>query len=296
MELTSIKNIKELLEKYRAKPSKGMGQNFLVHQLTLNKIIEAGQVNSGDTILEIGPGIGTLTRELAKHAKQVIAIEKDGMMVEILKETLLHFKNVNVINGDILKMNFQIPNPKSQINPNAQLPKKYKIVANIPYYLTSPLIRMFLETKNQPELMVLMLQKEVAQRICAVPPNMSILAVSVQFYATAKVMFSVGKEKFWPSPKIDSAIIKITPHKTDLPVPAELFFQIVKAGFSHPRKQLANNFYQILGGKSASAKSSGVTKEEIIAWLSKNNLKPSQRAETLTIQDWVNLTKSYQQF
>ena len=296
MELTSIKNIKELLEKYRAKPSKGMGQNFLVHQLTLNKIIEAGQVNSGDTILEIGPGIGTLTRELAKHAKQVIAIEKDGMMVEILKETLLHFKNVNVINGDILKMNFQIPNPKSQINPNTQLPKKYKIVANIPYYLTSPLIRMFLETKNQPELMVLMLQKEVAQRICAVPPNMSILAVSVQFYATAKVMFSVGKEKFWPSPKIDSAIIKITPHKTDLPVPAELFFQIVKAGFSHPRKQLANNFYQILGGKSASAKSSGVTKEEIIAWLSKNNLKPSQRAETLTIQDWVNLTKSYQQF
>lgn len=270
MELTSIKNIKDLLEKYRAKPSKGMGQNFLVHQLTLEKIIEAGQVNSADTVLEIGPGIGSLTQELAKHAKQVIAVEKDGMMVQILKETLKDYKNVTVIEGDVL-------------NDDIKLPADYKLIANLPYYITSPVIRKFLEIKNQPEIMVLMVQKEVAQRICAKAGDMSILAVSVQFYATAKSMFTVTKEKFWPSPKIDSAIIKITPNKTEPPVPPELFFTIVKAGFSHPRKQLANNFSIALKKNKA----------EVELWLSKNNLQPNQRAETLTVEDWVNLTKSY---
>ncbi|MSU54712.1 MAG: ribosomal RNA small subunit methyltransferase A [Candidatus Staskawiczbacteria bacterium] len=271
MDLTSIKNVKDLLEKYGAKPSKGLGQNFLVHGLTLAKIIEAGQVNSSDTVLEIGPGIGTLTRELAKHAKQVIAIEKDSMMVKILKETLKDCPNVKVIHGDALTHNYSL------------LTTNYKLVANLPYYIASPVIRKFLETSHRPEQMVLMVQKEVAQRICANPPDMSILAISVQFYATAKVMFSVNKEKFWPSPKIDSAIIKIAPHNAGLTVPAELFFTIVKAGFSHPRKQLANNFSMTLK----------ISREDVETWLSKNNLQPNQRAETLSIQNWIDLVSSF---
>lgn len=271
MDLTSTKTIKELLEKYQTKPSKTMGQNFLIHQLTLIKIVEAAQLNSGDTVLEVGPGIGTLTQELAKHAKKVIAIEKDKKMVEILKETLKDYKNVEVVQSDALTHNL----PHRQAS--------YKVVANLPYYITSPVIRKFLETDHQPECMVLMVQKEVAQRICAKPPNMSILAVSVQFYATAKIISYVTKEKFWPSPNVDSAIIQIIPFNRPEKISPEKFFQVVKAGFLHPRKQLANNF-------SVALKKD---REEITTWLLKNNIQPNQRAETLNIQDWINLTNSY---
>ncbi len=309
MDLTSPKTIKELLAKHSTKPLKGLGQNFLIDQATLKKIVEAADLKPTDTILEVGPGIGTLTQALAPLAKTVLAIEKDKNMVEILKETLAHFKNINVIHGDILKMKPQIPIANDQLTKNiviaskakqsnTQLPKKYKIVANIPYYLTSPLIRMFLESGNPPESMVLMVQKEVAQRICAKPPHMSILAVSVQFYAKAEIISYVGKEKFWPSPKVDSAIIKITPYsnsslrsaapagvalwQSNNPAFVEKFFQIVKAGFSHPRKQLANNFSVILKKD----------RKEVEVWLSKNDIKSNQRAETLSIQNWINLTNS----
>ena len=197
MELTSPKNIKEILAKYETKASKGLGQNFLIDKNILNKILEAADLKSDDTVLEVGPGLGTLTQELAKKAKRVIAVEKDETMIEILKETLAEYKNVEVINEDILKYDLQIAD--------------YKLVANIPYYLTSPLIRKFLESKNPPKEIVLMMQKEVAQRICAKPGDMSLLAVSVQFYADAKIISIVSKNCFYPAPKIDSAIIKITP-------------------------------------------------------------------------------------
>ncbi|MBI3631488.1 MAG: 16S rRNA (adenine(1518)-N(6)/adenine(1519)-N(6))-dimethyltransferase [Candidatus Staskawiczbacteria bacterium] len=293
MDLSSSKTIKELLAKYETKPSKGMGQNFLVNKSVLKKITESADLKSKDTVLEIGPGIGTLTAELANVVKKVIAVEKDRYMCQILKETLKDYKNIKIINDDILKIeNYKI--------------KNYKVVANIPYYLTSPLIRKFLETKYPPEFMMLMVQKEVAQRICANPPSpptnfvehethkkikkthdpklvggkMSILAVSVQFYATAKIISYVKKENFWPKPKIDSAIIKITPHKNIPPLSAELFFKIVKAGFSQPRKQLGNNLAKILK----------LDKQKINLWLSKNKIEPAQRAETLSVDDWINLT------
>ena len=287
MDLTFTPNIRELLAKYNTKPLKGLGQNFLIHSLTIKKIVEAAQINDNDTVLEIGPGIGTLTQALAQKAKKVIAIEKDGIMVEILKETLKNYPNVEVIQGDALS-------PVIARHPQMawQSSAPYKVVANLPYYITSPIIRLFLEMPNPPECLVLMVQKEVAQRICATPPNMSILAASVQFYAEAKIITQVTKEKFWPSPNIDSAVIKIIPHSSSSlrdataarqsSVSPDKFFQVVKAGFSHPRKQLANNF-------SVSFKKN---REEIAQWLQKNNLKPEQRAETLTIQDWINLTNS----
>lgn len=270
MELTSPKVIKELLSKYRTKSSRGLGQNFLIHSLTLKKVIETAELNSNDTILEIGPGLGTLTQELARVAKKVIAIEKDWAMVKMLQETLKGNKNVEVIQGDIL------------LTTNYSLPTQYKIVANIPYYLTSPLIRKFLESENPPKCMVLMVQKEVAQRICATPPNMSILSASVQFYANAEIISYVTKDKFWPSPKVDSAIIKITPFERPGKISPEKFFRVVKAGFSHPRKQLVNNLSVALKKE----------REEVVVWLSKNNIGQKQRAETLSIQDWINLTKS----
>ncbi len=337
MDLTSPKTIRELLLKYQTKPNKTLGQNFLVHAPTLAKIIEAADIQPTDTILEIGPGIGTLTQELAKKAKRVVAVEKDRAMMEILKDTLRDCKNVEIIQGDVLEIlenielsslrgaekgvgeigyfpvkensamsgaNGHVRNrgflrseerattgqskstnentwSKTPLNDELVLPTDYKVVANIPYYLTSPLIRKFLESNNPPEIMVLMIQKEVAERICAKPPRMSILAVSVQIYADAKIISKVSKECFWPAPKIDSAIIKIIPRDSaSISAPfRDTFFKVVKAGFSHPRKQLGNNF------RTAFKK----PETEINAWLKKNNITPSQRAQTLTIQDWVNL-------
>jgi len=274
MNLFSPEEIKNLLSKYKTRPLKGLGQNFLIDKNVLEKIIEAADIKPTDNILEVGPGIGTLTQELAKNAEQVIAIEKDETMVKILKETLKDFNNIEVINIDILKT-------------ENLFDKKYKVIANIPYYLTSPLIRKFLEDKNPPVEMVLMLQKEVAERICSKPPNMSLLAVSVQFYADVKIVSVVSKNCFWPAPKIDSAIIKIIPHEKHN-VDADLFFKIVKAGFIQPRKQLVNNLTSL-----NSLNSVKLTKDKISEWLLKNNLKPNQRAETLSVEDWINLTKSF---
>ncbi|MEK7664115.1 MAG: 16S rRNA (adenine(1518)-N(6)/adenine(1519)-N(6))-dimethyltransferase RsmA [Patescibacteria group bacterium] len=277
MNLLSPKTIKEVLLEHNVRPSKIMGQNFLINQKVLEKTIENAELSKNDTVLEVGPGIGTLTKELAKKVRKVVAIEKDKKMVEILNETLKDYKNVEIIQGDVLKFD-----PKRYtLN---SIP--YKVVANIPYYLTSPLIRKFLEEKSPPTDIVLMVQKEVAQRICAKPPNMSLLAVSVQIYANPKIISYVKKECFWPSPKVDSAIIKITPFQQINKglTPVNLFFRIVKAGFSHPRKQLANNLSKILKKD----------RRVVELWLSQNNIEPEQRAETLIISDWKNLSRTYQ--
>lgn len=277
MDLTSKKIIKELLSKYNCLPSKRLGQNFLTNKLTLDKIIEATELNQKDTVLEIGPGMGTLTKELSALSEKVIAVEKDKKMAEILKETLADCKNVEVINEDALKFN-----PKKY----GLASVKYKMVANLPYYAASPIIRMFLEAKNPPEFMVIMIQKEVAQRICGRPPSMSLLAASVQFYAEPKIVSHVSKNCFWPAPKVDSAIIKIAPQNTAdrEQINADLFFKIVKAGFSHPRKQLAGNL-------SNSLKKD---KKSVDLWLLENNIDPSRRAETLVVSDWKRLAASFQ--
>lgn len=278
MELTSPSKIKELLTKYETRPSKGLGQNFLIDKKVLEKIIDSANIKPNDIVLEVGPGIGTLTQELAKKAKQVIAVEKDETMCKILADVLpvLNVKNVQVVNEDILRF--------EQLEQLKQL-EHYKVVANIPYYLTSPLIRKFLEAENQPEEIILMVQKEVAQRICSRPPDMNLLAVSVQFYAEPKIISYVSKNCFWPAPKIDSAIIKIIPHKK-YNIKPDLFFEVVKAGFSHPRKQLVNNLTSLKSSNGVE-----LTKAKISEWLLQNNLKPNQRAETLDISDWINLTK-----
>lgn len=277
MNLASKKAIQNLLKKYQVRPSKRLGQNFLIDKRVITKLIGAANLKPKNIILEIGPGIGNLTQKLAKKVKKVIAVEKDQKMVEILKETLKDYENVEIIKGDILKLDPRTYNLK---------PKIYKVVGNLPFYLTAPVIRKFLETVEvKPRQMTLVVQKEVGQRICARTPDMSILAVSVQFYAKPEIIGYISKKSFWPSPKVDSAILQIAPLiSTDRKsINADLFFKIVKAGFSQPRKQLINNLSRGLK----------FNREEVKDWLLKNNIQPNQRAETLTIGDWISLTKNF---
>ncbi|TSC56871.1 MAG: hypothetical protein Greene071421_381 [Parcubacteria group bacterium Greene0714_21] len=276
MNLFSLKTIKLLLETYGARPQKRLGQNFLTDRKVLAKILLASDLSPQDTVVEVGPGLGVLTKALAEKAKKVIAVEKDPRMVEILTEELKNFSNVDVVHGDILKLD-----TKYQI-----LNTKYKVVANLPYYITSPVIRKFLEAPHKPKLMVLMVQKEVAQRICTNPPDMSLLAVAVQFYAKPKILSYVSKTSFWPIPKVDSAILKITPITADINADARGFFKIVKAGFKQPRKQLLNNL----------ANGLGVKKEIIVQWLENNHIKPNQRAETLGVETWIRLAKNMKKY
>ncbi|HEX9722057.1 MAG TPA: 16S rRNA (adenine(1518)-N(6)/adenine(1519)-N(6))-dimethyltransferase RsmA [Candidatus Paceibacterota bacterium] len=277
-----LSTTKKALSRYGIKPSRGLGQNFLVDKHVIKKLIAASEVTLKDVVLEIGPGAGALTQELAKLAKKVIAVEKDAKMVEILKETLAEFRNVEIIHGDILKL--QVSSLKIQANPKSQT---YKVVANLPYYITAPTIRKFLEAEKPDfkrekvglQSMTFIIQKEVAQRICAKPPDMSILAVAVQFYAVPKIVSYVKKSAFWPQPHVDSTIIRIIPHKEKPLVDPAKFFSVVKAGFAHPRKQL-------LGNLSAGLKR---PREHMGTILRENGVDPARRAETLSIQDWRNL-------
>jgi len=249
---------------FRIKPKKRLGQNFLVDKNVLNKIIEAANLSLKDIVLEIGPGTGILTIELAKRTKKVIAVEKDRELCAMLKENLKNYKNVEIINADILGVRPPILGGRTP---------KYKIVANLPYYITSPVIRKFLEAENPPQSMILMVQKEVAQRIIAKPPQMNILAVAVQFYAEPKIISYVSKNSFWPKPKVDSAIIKIVPHvgRTTSHIKIGVFFSLVKMGFSSKRKMLKNN----LKIEESTFKNLG--------------LNPKTRAENLSIENWIKL-------
>ena len=266
--------VKKILQHYNLHPSKRLGQNFLIDKSVLKKIIEAANLKPTDVVLEVGPGLGVLTLELTKHVKKIIAIEKDKRMVEIVKNVLAD-RNVKIIHGDILKLDID--------SLKIDWPLKighWKLVANIPYYLTSPLIRNFLESDKPPELLVLMIQKEVAQRICAKPPKMTLLSVAVQFYAEPKIISYVSKKSFWPQPKVDSAIIKIIPRATPTyGQHTDEFFKIVKISFSQPRKQIINNL----------SKGLNLNREKTKEILKKVGIKPTQRPGELAVDKWVDL-------
>jgi len=262
------------LKKIRISPKKSLGQNFLSETGVIKKLVGAADIRAGETVLEIGPGTGNLTAELALAGNKIISIEKDPEMVGIIKERFALAPNVSVSIGDALAYD------ESRVNP------PYKIAANLPFYLTAPLIRKFLESANPPESLTIIVQKEVAQRICAATPKMNLLAVSVQFYAAAKIIDYVSKGCFWPVPKVDCAILQIIPHikegeRADKKF-IYSFFETVKAGFSQPRKQLANNL----------AKGLKLGKESAAAWLKENGIDPRQRPETLSIGDWQKLTQT----
>ena len=274
MNLTSKKKIVEILAKYNTKPIKGLGQNFIINQEAVNRIVSFAECKKN--IVEIGPGLGTLTLELSKKLKQlspkkkIVAVEKDIKMIEILKETLVDCKNVSVIHQDA-----------SVFVKNIIL-LDYEIVSCLPYYIASLLIRLFLETDRQPDRMILTVQKEVARRICSSPPDMSILSVSVQFYAQTRVLFDISKNSFWPQPRVDSSVIQIIPHKniTFDNNFNRLFFETVRAGFSKPRGQLLNNL----------SKKLKLEKNRIKDVLLLSDINPERRAETLNVKEWVDFT------
>lgn len=305
--LYSPSTLQSLCQKYQFKPAKILGQNFLIDQNILDEIVKSAEIDRQDTVLEIGPGFGVLTVELAKRAKKVIAVEKDKQLSQILaKDILSEFKNAEIINQDILKYNMP-----------AEL-KKYKVVANLPYYISKPIIQKFISppanSDNNCRLLVLLLQKEVAQKICAKPPDMNLLAVSVQFYAKPQIISCVAENSFWPKPTVASAILKITPlQKNDCSIIpfsykgdamaglkfADLFFQLVKAGFGHKRKKLVSNLKQWLNQRHAlrlvridSSKSVSrpvlINIEKILTLLDFPN---TVRAQELRVEDWIKLTE-----
>jgi 16S rRNA (adenine1518-N6/adenine1519-N6)-dimethyltransferase len=212
------------------KAKKSFGQNWLKDEHALDIIVESAVIIKSDTILEVGPGLGYLTEKLVATDAQVIAVESDKDLIFPLQQKFSKTKNIRIINSDILKFNLN------------DLNKNYKVVANIPYYLTSNLIRMLLESDNKPTSMVLLVQKEVAQRIVASPGQMSILAFSVQYYSSPKIVQDVSRELFKPVPKVDSSIVKFTIRDRPLfDANTKKLFRIVKAGFSNKRKMLKNS-------------------------------------------------------
>ncbi len=258
---------------------KSLGQNFLKDESVLNRIIASAKLSKEDMVIEIGPGQGALTEKLAEVCKKVIAIEIDDRLIEPLHDKFVEDKNIEIIHDDILKLNLPELIEKELKENNVS---SYKVVANIPYYITAPIIRLFLETKIPPMEVIFMVQKEVAERICAKKGEMSILAVSVQYYAKAEFLFTVFKESFDPVPKVDSAIIKITRNIEQEKISKEetkKFFRVVKSGFSAKRKTLINNLSNSLQ----------LDKKEIEEKLLSLGFDANVRAQELGVEDWKNL-------
>ncbi len=285
--------IKFFCQKYGLKPRSWKGQNFLVDKKVLDEIIKTADLKKGDVVLEVGPGFGVLTQELAKRVKKVIAIEIDKNINKALEDILKNYKNIEIVEGNILK--FQIRNSKSEILnkfkiqnlKQLNLPDNYKIVANIPYSITGHFLRKFLEENPKPEKMILMVQKEVAERIVARPGKMNLLSISVQFYGQPKIISYVFKKSFYPQPEVDSAIIKISKIGQGFGKDFSLeetkeFFRIVKIGFSSPRKQLHNN---LIKGLKVEGKKLKKIFEEL-------NFDYDIRAQELTMEDWIKLKKA----
>jgi len=271
IDLTNIRELRNLLYAHQMRPNKAFGQNFLVDRSVLQRIIGAAEINADDQVLELGAGTGVLTRELAKHARRVVAVELERDMLSLLAETTRYFANVELVERNMLYVD------PAEVFESAA----YKLVANLPYYITAPTFRHFLESTNPPRLLVVMVQYEVAQRIVAEPGDLSLLGVSVQFYGKPKIIDHVPARAFYPAPKVDSAILRID-LKDEVPLTSnqrDSFFRLVQAGFSERRKQLHNSLAHGLHRKDA----------VVQAWLSAASIDPARRAETLSIEEWLQL-------
>lgn len=270
-------NIPFLLKKYGLRPHKGLGQNFLQDPTALEKIVAAAEIGPVDTVLEIGPGLGSLTRYLAAAAKSVVAVELDQHLFPPLKAVLSSYDNVRLIHGDILELN-----PSDLIQEAG-----YIVAANVPYYITSAIIRHLLESPSKPQRIVLTVQKEVAQRICETPGDMSLLALSVQVYGKPRVVAHIPAGAFFPAPNVDSAVLAIEIYPEPL-IPTELlerFFHLTKAGFSQKRKTLRNSLSSGLA----------ISPMQAADLLTQSGIDPQRRAETLSIDEWSTLAKVKQQ-
>jgi len=281
--LTSPKVVKSILEKHGFHFTKSLGQNFLIDDNILKKIVKAADINPEDRILEIGAGIGTLTCKLASLAKKVVTVEIDERLLPILGETLADFQNITLIHGDILKID--LVKLIHDLFDNLS----FKIVANLPYYITTPIIMGILEQGVPFESITVLIQKEVAERIVASPGNKDYgaLSVAVQYYAEPSLVGKVPASVFMPPPKVDSMIVTMKKRFTP-PVPVEdrkLFFDVVHASFSKRRKTLINNLTTSKGILE------GWTKQEVEELLNQCGIDPQRRGETLSFEEFASITK-----
>lgn len=282
MKLYAPSTIKGIKEKYGFRLTKSLGQNFLTDKNIIDRIIEGSGITEEDLVIEIGPGIGVITYEASLTARRVIAVEIDRNLISILEETLAERENIQVINSDILKTDVnRIIEDARKKDPKI---KGVKIIGNLPYYITTPIIMKLLEEGVKADGITAMMQKEVADRIKAAPGTKAYgaLSVAVQYYCEIESVVNVPKEVFVPQPKVDSAVLNLKIRKT-CPVETrdrELFFAVVKAGFGQRRKTLSNS---LMGVKN-------ITKESVFESLNAAGIEPSRRAETLSLEEFAQLS------
>ena len=268
-------NVVSLLRDYGLSPKKGLGQNFLVNGEILKRIVLSADITPEIPVLEIGPGLGSLTRYLAQVSRDVTAIELDDNLMPVLRKVLKPYHNIRIVQGDIL-----------EIDPAELMEAEgYAVVANIPYSITSALIRHLLEASLKPALLVLTVQREVAERICAQPGKLSLLALSVQVYGKPRMMFNIPAGAFYPAPKVDSAVVRVDLSGSSAIPPEWMddFFILTKAGFGQKRKMLRN----ALPGRT------GLGTDRTEELLEAVGIDAKRRAETLTIEEWYLLTEQY---
>ncbi len=265
MDLTRVEDVRTALKLAGIKPNKGLGQHFLVDKPSLQAVMDGARVDPADTVLEIGPGLGVMTRPLADRAGRLIAVETDQVLAGLLRRDAP--ANLEVVEQDFLEFDL------------TALPPGYKVIANIPYYLTSKIFRTLIESPNPPSVMSLLIQREVAERITARPGQLSILALSVQYYGRPEIVRIVERHKFWPAPEVDSAVLRVTLTGPAFPADPAVLFRLIKAGFGEKRKQLKN---ALAGGLNLSP---GLAVELI----AKAKLAPTARAQELDLKSWQRL-------
>lgn len=268
-------SVAQLLRQAGLRPKKRLGQNFLQDPHILEAIAQSAEIYPTDWVLEIGPGLGSLTRYLANAAQQVVAVEIDEALCQILEHVLAPWDNVQLVHGDILRL---FPADLIQV-------ENYLVVANIPYYITSAVIRHLLEAPRRPRRIVLTVQKEVAERICAQPGEMNLLALSVQVYGHPSIVLRIPAGAFYPAPKVDSAVVRIDLHRQPSLSEEclETFFKLIHAGFSQKRKTLRN----------ALARGLSIGTSQAEALLLQAGIDPQRRAEALSLDEWGRLVNAW---
>lgn len=274
-DLTDIGVLRALLRRHGVeRTNKGLGQHLLISRKALDEVVEAAELSPDDNVLEVGAGTGVLTVELARRARRVVAVEMDRVILPILSEVVEPYPNVEIIPRDLLTVR-----PEEVFGE-----EPYKLVANLPYYITALILRHTLEARNRPSRLVVMVQREVAERMTAAPGEMNLLGLSAQFYGTPRIVAQVPATAFYPRPKVDSAVVRI-----DLfPQPAlegparEFFFALARAGFAEKRKQLHNSLERNLH----------LAPEQVMGWLAACAIDPERRAQSLSLDEWLALTRA----
>ena len=279
------------------RPKKSLGQHFLVDECILSDILSAAELNPADVVVEVGPGLGILTKELAKQAAKVIAVEIDAKLVSILRNKISSFGNVEIIHGDILtippeqllKTARSVPhNIETGLKVCPSTLQNYKVVANLPYYITSPALRHFLEASAKPSIMVVMVQKEVGEAIVAASHKMSLLSLRIQFYSKPTIRAYVPARSFSPPPTVDSVVLRLDVYHKPLIEVSDVasLFNMITYGFSSPRKQLRNSLAQALE----------MSPDQVALLLEETGVEAKRRAETLNLEEWKKLWETFAPF